>query len=68
MFDNWKVYKGAKGSKQIPMIASGVDGKWAADLVDKCHEAGYASYAVDPNGNTYPPDLHDDGDYDPAFS
>lgn len=67
MFDNWKVFKGMPGS-DLPMIASGVNEKWAAELVDKCHEAGYASYAVDPNGNTYPVLLHDDGDYDPAFN
>jgi len=60
MFSNWKVYTEAGNP-----IGSMLTEKQARNWVDTLEEA---SYAVDPNGNTYPPDLHDDGDNDPAFN
>jgi hypothetical protein len=60
MFNNWKTY----GNDPQP-IETGLSFEQAQELVDK--SAG-TLYAVDPNGNTYPPDLHDDGDYDPVFN
>jgi len=60
MFNNWKTY----GNESQP-IETGLSFEQAQELVD---ESADSLYAVDPNGNTYPPDLHDDGDTDPAFS
>jgi hypothetical protein len=60
MFSNWKIY----GNESQP-IETDLSFEQAQELVDR--SAG-TLYAVDPNGNTYPPGLHDDGDYDPAFN
>jgi hypothetical protein len=60
MFNNWRVYTADNN-----LLSSTLTEKQAAKWVDTLEEA---RYAVDPNGNTYPPDLHDDGDYDPAFN
>lgn len=60
MFSNWRVYDTAG-----KLLGSTLTEKQANKWVDTLEEA---SYAVDPNGNTYPPDLHDDGEHDPAFN
>jgi hypothetical protein len=60
MFNNWKTF----GNDPLP-IETGLSFEDAKVLVDTSEEA---LYAVDPNGNTYPSDLHDDGASDPAFN
>jgi hypothetical protein len=60
MFNNWRVY-----DDDSKLIGEGMSESEAEACVDTLANA---SYAVDPNGNTYPPNLHDDGDYDPAFN
>jgi len=60
VFNNWKTY----GNESQP-IETDLSFEDAKELVD--NGAG-TLYAVDPNGNTYPQNLHDDGDYDPAFN
>jgi hypothetical protein len=60
MFNNWKVYDA--DSRLVATDLSESEAEAFVDTIDN------ARYAVDPNGNTYPADLHDDGEYDPAFN
>jgi hypothetical protein len=60
MFSNWRVY-----DVDSKLVGENMSESEAEACVDTWP---HASYALDPNGNTYPPDLHDDGAYDPAFN
>lgn len=60
MFSNWRVY-----DVDSRLLAESLSESEAEAFVDTIANA---RYAVDPNGNTYPADLHDDGAYDPAFN
>jgi hypothetical protein len=59
MFSNWKTF-----DVEEILQFEGISEYEAEGLVDH----GYALYAVNPVGITYPRDLHNDGAYDPAFS
>lgn len=60
MFNNWNVYRTGTGALVVDKLSED-DARWVVNS----NPAEY--YASNPNGETYPAGLRDDGDYDPAF-
>jgi hypothetical protein len=61
MFNNWKVIRTSTSTVVVDRLSED-DAVWMVSWTPGEY------YAVNPVGSTYPPNLHEDGDYDPAFN